>query len=179
MVITARAVAFQIREKEDYYYPNSAWRLPFLGGVQVRDAAWCVQPPLRSNSSLDFANTAQKNKTAMKNASIKAASMTPISYLFGAIFLRLGATPEEYRRALPGDTLVPDAAARLLYRCRCRSAARSCSDGGCGGWKLDGKLGVPPRAAHSRLDAVARARAGQLTMAGRRGRKASGLASTN
>ena len=51
----------------------------------------------------------------MKNASIKAASITPISYLFGAIFLRLGATPEEYRRALPGDTLVPDAAARVMH----------------------------------------------------------------
>jgi hypothetical protein len=34
MVITARAVAFQIREKEDYYYPNSAWRLPFLRGYK-------------------------------------------------------------------------------------------------------------------------------------------------
>jgi hypothetical protein len=30
-------------------------------------------------------------------------------------FLSLGATPEEYRRPLPGDTLVPDAAARVMH----------------------------------------------------------------
>src|SRR5271166_1790476 len=27
---TARAIAFEIRQKADYYYENSAWRLPFL-----------------------------------------------------------------------------------------------------------------------------------------------------
>jgi hypothetical protein len=31
---TARAIAFKIRQKEDFYYPNSAWRLPFLGGYK-------------------------------------------------------------------------------------------------------------------------------------------------
>ena len=31
---TARAVAFRIRQKEDFYYENSAWRLPFLGGYR-------------------------------------------------------------------------------------------------------------------------------------------------
>jgi hypothetical protein len=31
---TARAVAFRIRQKEDFYYENSAWRLPFLGGYK-------------------------------------------------------------------------------------------------------------------------------------------------
>ena len=31
---TARAIAFEIRQKEGYYYPNSAWRLPFLGGYK-------------------------------------------------------------------------------------------------------------------------------------------------
>jgi hypothetical protein len=34
---TARAVAFEIRQKGDYYYPNSAWRLPFLGGYKFED----------------------------------------------------------------------------------------------------------------------------------------------
>ncbi len=31
---TARAIAFRIREKEDFYYEKSAWRLPFLGGYK-------------------------------------------------------------------------------------------------------------------------------------------------
>ena len=34
---TARAIAFKIRQKEDYYYANSAWRLPFLGGYKFED----------------------------------------------------------------------------------------------------------------------------------------------
>jgi hypothetical protein len=31
---TARAVAYRMRQKEDFYYENSAWRLPFLGGYK-------------------------------------------------------------------------------------------------------------------------------------------------
>lgn len=31
---TARAIAFRIRDKADYYYENSGWRLPFLGGYK-------------------------------------------------------------------------------------------------------------------------------------------------
>ena len=34
---TARAVAFKIRQKADYYYADSAWRLPFLGGYKFED----------------------------------------------------------------------------------------------------------------------------------------------
>jgi len=34
---TARAVAFKIRQKADYYYANSAWRLPFLGGYKFEE----------------------------------------------------------------------------------------------------------------------------------------------
>jgi len=32
--VTARAVAFQIRDKDAYFYPDSAWRLPFFGGYR-------------------------------------------------------------------------------------------------------------------------------------------------
>ncbi|MEG0822643.1 MAG: DUF1254 domain-containing protein [Burkholderiaceae bacterium] len=31
---TARAIAFRIRDRGDYYYDKSAWRLPFLGGYR-------------------------------------------------------------------------------------------------------------------------------------------------
>ncbi len=34
---TARAIAFRIRQTADFYYPNSAWRLPFLGGYKFQD----------------------------------------------------------------------------------------------------------------------------------------------
>jgi hypothetical protein len=32
--VTARAIAFKIRSPEAYFYPNSAWRLPFFGGYR-------------------------------------------------------------------------------------------------------------------------------------------------
>jgi len=31
---TARAVAYRIRQKESFYYENSAWRVPFVGGYR-------------------------------------------------------------------------------------------------------------------------------------------------
>jgi hypothetical protein len=33
---TARAIAFHAREKEAYYYPDSAWQLPFIGGYKFQ-----------------------------------------------------------------------------------------------------------------------------------------------
>jgi hypothetical protein len=32
--VTARTLAFKIREKDAYFYPNSGWRLPFFGGYK-------------------------------------------------------------------------------------------------------------------------------------------------
>jgi hypothetical protein len=32
--VTARTIAFKIRDKDAYYYPNSTWRLPFFGGYR-------------------------------------------------------------------------------------------------------------------------------------------------
>jgi hypothetical protein len=32
--VTARAIAFRMREKDAYYYPDSPWRLPFFGGYK-------------------------------------------------------------------------------------------------------------------------------------------------
>ena len=40
---TARAVAFRMRQKADYYYEKSAWRLPFLGGYKFE-----AQPGVRN-----------------------------------------------------------------------------------------------------------------------------------
>lgn len=34
---TARTIAFKMRQSADYYYENSAWRLPFLGGYKFED----------------------------------------------------------------------------------------------------------------------------------------------
>jgi hypothetical protein len=33
---TARAIAFNMRQKEGYYYENSSWQLPFVGGYQFQ-----------------------------------------------------------------------------------------------------------------------------------------------
>jgi hypothetical protein len=32
--VTARTIAFKVRGKDAYYYPNSTWRLPFFGGYK-------------------------------------------------------------------------------------------------------------------------------------------------
>jgi len=32
--VTARSIAFKIRDKDAYYYPDSTWRLPFFGGYK-------------------------------------------------------------------------------------------------------------------------------------------------
>jgi hypothetical protein len=34
---TARVITYRIREQEDYYYPNSAWRIPLIGGYQFQE----------------------------------------------------------------------------------------------------------------------------------------------
>jgi hypothetical protein len=34
---TARAIVFRTREQDAYYYPNSAWQLPFVGGYTFQD----------------------------------------------------------------------------------------------------------------------------------------------
>jgi hypothetical protein len=34
---TARAISYRFRLKEGYYYPNSAWRLPFVGGYKFEE----------------------------------------------------------------------------------------------------------------------------------------------
>jgi hypothetical protein len=36
--VTARTIAFKIREKDAYFYPDSAWRLPFFGGYKFEVA---------------------------------------------------------------------------------------------------------------------------------------------
>jgi hypothetical protein len=37
--VTARTIAFKIRGEDAYFYPNSAWRLPFFGGYKFEVAA--------------------------------------------------------------------------------------------------------------------------------------------
>jgi hypothetical protein len=36
--VTARTIAFKIRGKDAYYYPDSTWRLPFFGGYKFEDS---------------------------------------------------------------------------------------------------------------------------------------------
>ena len=36
--VTARTIAFKMRSQEAYFFPNSAWRLPFFGGYQFESA---------------------------------------------------------------------------------------------------------------------------------------------
>jgi len=36
--VTARTIAFKIRAKDAYFYPNTGWRLPFLGGYKFESS---------------------------------------------------------------------------------------------------------------------------------------------
>lgn len=36
--VTARTIAFKIRDKDAYYFPGSTWRLPFFGGYKFEEA---------------------------------------------------------------------------------------------------------------------------------------------
>jgi hypothetical protein len=36
--VTARTIAFKIRDKDAYYFPNSTWRLPFFGGYKFESS---------------------------------------------------------------------------------------------------------------------------------------------
>ncbi|MGO7645966.1 hypothetical protein ACC709_36765, partial [Rhizobium ruizarguesonis] len=36
--VTERTIDFKIRPKDEYFYPDSAWRLPFLGGYKFEKA---------------------------------------------------------------------------------------------------------------------------------------------
>ena len=36
--VTARTIAFKIRDKDAYFFPDSAWRLPFFGGYKFESA---------------------------------------------------------------------------------------------------------------------------------------------
>ena len=36
--VTARTIAFKVRAKDAYFYPNSTWRLPFFGGYKFETA---------------------------------------------------------------------------------------------------------------------------------------------
>jgi hypothetical protein len=36
--VTARTIAFKVRSKDAYFFPNSAWRLPFFGGYKFESA---------------------------------------------------------------------------------------------------------------------------------------------
>ena len=47
--VTARTIAFKIRDKDAYYYPNSAWRLPFFGGYKFE-----VAPGVSNLDGADF-----------------------------------------------------------------------------------------------------------------------------
>ena len=42
--VTARTIAFKIRDKDAYFYPNSTWRLPFFGGYKFESVARREQP---------------------------------------------------------------------------------------------------------------------------------------
>jgi hypothetical protein len=41
--VTARTIAFKIREKDAYFYSDSIWRLTILWWLQVRGLTWCYQ----------------------------------------------------------------------------------------------------------------------------------------
>jgi hypothetical protein len=71
--VTARSIAFKIRDKDAYFYPNSSWRLPFFGGYKFE-----VSPGVRNlDGSVQFYYFATGVTPAMEMKMVGQGSQYP------------------------------------------------------------------------------------------------------
>ncbi len=71
--VTARTITYKLRSPEAYYYPNSAWRLPYLGGYKFE-----VSPGVRNlDGAINFFYFAGGATPAMEQKMVGQGSQYP------------------------------------------------------------------------------------------------------